>query len=749
MEVATPRPNLAPPPDPGKEAPKLGIDRFVDGAITCLRFVGTIDESFEGKKLAATVKADALILDLGEVKKISSFGIREWVDFVGTAGKAVKQLVLIECAPKVVDQLNMVANFAGEGRVFSFYAPFRCDYCDSEHRALLQVDRDWDAIKAMKLSDRPCPSCSEAMYFDEDPTTFFSYVIGHDKFELDADLAAFLAAKLNYAVSDASRKLRVDKQIEGRATYVRMIGDLDSQFPRDKIAEGLEGQVVVDVGGVGRIEPAGAAEWRSFVQQITPLVESIHLVGVPPPFLEKLSRKDDLGEKGFVLTLTLPYACATCASTTGQTIDVEQHHDLLKFATAPELKCAQCKGALQCVAPEAIMAILPALPKPSPSAELRKAIKELKDRRPAARKSAAGTGATATGERRSGPLWVPFLAAGLAVALAAGAFIAYRAWSTKDDAGPGLGKVIAASPGGRPAWITAGDVGTASCTDEKGAIACVGISTAALSQSDAEDDAGDAALEAVAHALAAKVGDAKWQGKVPAIWSQARDAKLGAQKRDPESSAARRDVREARRAVAQALRVGAGGQVLATPGASYWEQHETSQGNRFVAYVRYVLAPADAKRLVEVYGKTETALGATVVPAFPLVAWRWPQQTQGAIVVALGAGRVKELGIAEKYMVLDVGGRDVADAAAFARIATDEVARLESTGGQLQIQVQGDDPRPKSFAQAIKAKVTEPVDDGKGKGDGKHGDGGRGTGGVNVWDKYGGGKKPSPDDPNQ
>ena len=46
-------------------------------------------------------------------------------------------MILIECAPKVVDQLNMVANFAGGGRVFSFYAPFRCDYCDSEHRVLL------------------------------------------------------------------------------------------------------------------------------------------------------------------------------------------------------------------------------------------------------------------------------------------------------------------------------------------------------------------------------------------------------------------------------------------------------------------------------------------------------------------------------------------------------------------------------------------------------------------------------------
>jgi ABC-type transporter Mla MlaB component len=752
MDVAVPRPNLSAPPDPGKDALKMSIDRFVDGAITCLRFTGTIDESFEGKKLATTVKAAVLVLDLGEVKKISSFGIREWVDFVSHAGKQVKQLVLIECAPKVVDQLNMVANFAGDGRVFSFYAPFRCDYCDSEHRALLQVDRDWDAIKAMKLPDRPCPTCSEAMYFDEDPATFFSYVLGHDRFELDPEVAGFLAAKLNYAVSDAARKLRVDKQIEGRVTYVRLAGDLDSQFPRDKIAEGLEGQVIVDVAGVGRIEPAGAAEWRSFVHQIAPLVESIHLVGVPPPFLERLSRRDDLGDKGFVLTLSLPYACATCASTTGQMIDVEQHHDLLRFATAPELRCAQCKSPLQCVAAEPVMAILPALPKPAVGPELRKTIGVLRDRKPPPRRTASGTsgGAAAEAPRRATALWVPFAAAGLAVALAAGAYVAYRALAGDGEAGAGLGNVVASSPGGRPSWLTADPPGDASCTvADDGAVACVGVSTAALSQADAEDDAGDAALDALALALAPKVGDARWQRVVGSIWAQARDAKLGAQRRDPNSSQARRDVREARHAVAGALRAGAGGQALATPAASYWEEHATSAGRRFVAHVRYELTGKDAARIAGAYGKPETALGATVVSAYPAVAWRWPAQTAGAIVIGLDAGRLKDLGIAERYMVLDVGGRDVGDATGFARIATDEVARLEQTGGTLALEVQGDDPRPKSFSQAIKAR---PVDPGTGSGDrtGRHDRGPRSsTGSVNVWDRYDNGKKPSPDDPNQ
>src|SRR5262249_62010788 len=108
--------------------PKLHVDKVSDGRVTCLKLVGTIDEAFDGKRLAATVKDGTLILDVGEVKKISSFGIREWVDFVGGVGDRVESLLFVECSPKIVDQLNMVMNFAGKGRVFSFYAPYRCDY---------------------------------------------------------------------------------------------------------------------------------------------------------------------------------------------------------------------------------------------------------------------------------------------------------------------------------------------------------------------------------------------------------------------------------------------------------------------------------------------------------------------------------------------------------------------------------------------------------------------------------------------
>lgn len=741
-------------PNPtGEAGPKLTIEKFADGAIACLKFAGTIDEGFEGKKLGATVAGDTLVLDLGGVKKISSFGIREWVDFVTTASKQCRSMVLIECSPKVVDQLNMVANFAGGGRVFSFYTPFRCDYCDSEHRVLLQVDKDHETIKSMKLAERPCPSCKEGMYFDEDGATYFSYLIGQEKFELEPDVAAFLASKLNYAVSDLNRKLRIDKVIEGRTTYLRLAGDLDRTFPREKLAEGLEGTVIIDLGAIGRIEPAGAAEWRGFVKMVTPLVENLYLAAVPPAFLEKLCSVEDLGLKAQVVTLTLPYECKTCGTTSAQSIDVGQHHDVLKFATAPELRCTTCKHAMLCAAGETQMTLLPGLPRATASADVVKAIgifreralQTQRDKKPTAK----GAQPVVAGPAPRSSLLVPFLASLLAVVVAAGGYLAYQRMNKQEDAPTtALGAVAKKSAAARPAWITSDTQGTAGCTDtpDKG-MSCVGVSSISARQDDAEDEAADAALDAIANALAVRITNPEWKLSVVPVYKSARDAKLAAFDRDPSNTSARRDVREARNAVARVLRATSGGAVPAAPTARYWEEYT---GGKFLAFAQVTLGATELAKLVEGYTASSTALGATAVSMFPLVGWRYPKLEHGAIITKLGTGPLQDLGIAEQYVVVAVAGRDVTDAATFAKLAIDEDAALVEKGGTLRLKVQASDGAPREFQAVVKPKTEDTPNTGKNP---RHGNGGRnggtGTGGVNVWDRYGGGKGSGRDDPTQ
>jgi hypothetical protein len=231
------------------------------------------------------------------------------------------------------------------------------------------------------------------------------------------------------------------------------------------------------------------------------------------------------------------------------------------------------------------------------------------------------------------------------------------------------------------------------------------------------------------------------------IYAAARDAKLAAFDRDPSNTSARRDVREARHAVAQLLRTTSGGAVPAAPTGRYWEEHQSADGKRYVAFAQVTLGATELGKLLESYAQPASALGATVVGLFPLIGWRYPRLERGAVIVALTAGPLQELGLAEHYIVLGIGGRDVGDAAAFARLATEEHAGLVERGGTLRLKVQADDAAPREFAAAIKprqdaAPAANPVKHPRTQNPPTGGN-------VNVWDKFGGSKGSGRDDPTQ
>ena len=721
-----------------EEVQKLTVEKFADGGIACLKFSGTIDEGFDGKRLGATAKCDTLVLDLGGVKKISSFGIREWVDFIGTAQVQARQMVLVECAPKVIDQLNMVANFTGGGRLYSFYAPFRCDYCDSEHRVLLDVSKDLETIKTMKLAERPCPTCKAAMYFDEDGATYFSYVIGQERFELEPEVASFLASKFDYSVGDLGRKLKIDKVVDGNATYIRLAGDLENGFPREKLAEGLEGSVILDVTSVGKIEPAGAAEWRGFVQMATPLANELYLTGVQPAFLEKLCSKEDIGAKLQVLSCALPYACKPCGTTTVQMLDVAEHHAVLKFATGPELRCTTCKNPMTCVASESSMMIVAGLPKPVITEDVLKAIGMLRERalanalpKKTSTKQQAAAGTIPTPLERTG-LWVPFIAALLAIVVAGAGFLAYRSFQEKSAAMTPFGELSQKSATARPAWLTSETAST--CTERADhGLSCVGVSALAANLEDADDEAQDAATDAMVTTLASKIDDKTWRATVVPIYAAARDAKLSILDRDAASSSARREVREARRAVRKLFASTSGLSVPVAASGRYWEAYERD-GRRYLGWVQIAVSAADLKRLVELYSKPMALEKAVVVQVFPAIGWRYPKLEQGAVVESVGDGELRKAGLPARSVLVSANHAPIA--ALSGPVLTVEVQT--DTGTQTF-----NPPQPEIIMVPDPHAI-------------KHGTGvptgpAIMPGGVNVWDRYNGGKSGSGgrDDPSQ
>lgn len=669
--------------EPQQSTNDLQLAKFADGPITCVKFTGVISERFEGKKVAATIKAKKLVLDLGAVARVSSFGVREWLDFISVLNRTVDELYLINCSPKVMNQLNMVADFTGKGRVFSFYAPYRCDYCETEHLTLLNCDRDHEAIKKMKAPDRACEICGNPEIFDDEPITYFTFVANQAEFELDPAIGNFLISKLGYAVSDLTRRMQAEKILEGRFILMKLAGNLDGTFPADKLAEGVEGTVVVEVSGVGGVDPAGAAEFRKFISYMKPHVDQIYLVGCEAMFLERTMQPEDLGGKVQVLSFALPFVCEKCHSTTTHMIDVEAHHDVLRIAMAPQQRCPECKSTATCQPADTTRGLMPHLPKPTTTPELKKFIKKARQRR---EKKVEAQPAPGLGRSALVLLPVALLAVG-----GMGALVFIQQQKTDDIVKQAVTKLDQAAKT-RPTWITSDVPFSAYCTDLQNRISCVGTSSYLPSKEAAKIEASNAALEALANSISLRIESPEFRQHVLPLFRDKRqltlsdldDARINPN--GPDFDRAVRAVRDTHRHVAAALQRTGGTAVPAQSSDWYWEEYERLEGDgtEFRAFVRYDVTPSALNALVAAYANTEEVLGAKVLTAFPSIAWHHSDAAVGALAVEIDRGPLDRLGVKPGSIFMVVGDQPVRDAEDFAaRMKTENDTKGER-GGKLR-----------------------------------------------------------------
>ena len=685
---------------------KLKIDKATDGNITALKFTGIIDEQFHGKTVASTVKGGTLILDMADITRISSFGIREWVDFINTVGEKCNTILFIELAPKVVDQFNMVANFGGRGKILSFYAPYRCDYCDDDRRRLLQFDRDGEAIKALKPPEAACASCGNPEYFDEDVTTFFSFLTQQQAFDVDPQVATFLATKMNYSLSEGARRIRADKTIEGRMTYVHLAGDLDGSFPREKLGEGLEGDVIFDLSGIGKIDPAGAAEWRQMMRDIAAPTDRIFLVGCPPVFVERLTKEEDLGGKAQVLTFAMPYTCAKCATTASQIVDVEQHFDVLKFATPPEMKCTDCGGDTVCAASDALLAHLAALPRPSSDAGIKKFINQVREAklRPPVPVGPAVPAEMAVGfqqaQQAQNRMTLLFGGAVVVLVLLGGMFLFKMRGGgvLKEDEGT----LVEASEGKPPAWVNQ------EFYRDADNIYFSGNSGFLPSKDDAINEASAAAVERAANQLGNQVPKGKWIDVIQTQYTAQRAKALGELEKTTvqgdvaKMSASRKTVADARLRVAKLLHRTAGNLAPTENSGFYWEKYQTGGGTRYRAYARYTINKPNFEKLVEAYTKESEALGIRAVTLFPGLGWRYPELDDakgGAVIIGVSdKSPFAMVGFTEGDVVTEINDRAIRDGEKFAEAFTQEYQTGCARGGKLHFKIQHGDRPPADYA---------------------------------------------------
>lgn len=118
---------------------KLHIGTSTVEDVTFVKLSGVVDEDNALDRATRRITAPTVVIDLAEVQRINSCGVRDWVNWLGELDELGKQVILTRLSPCIVTQLNLVNNFIGRARVRSFFAPYYCPGCDVEALCLLQV----------------------------------------------------------------------------------------------------------------------------------------------------------------------------------------------------------------------------------------------------------------------------------------------------------------------------------------------------------------------------------------------------------------------------------------------------------------------------------------------------------------------------------------------------------------------------------------------------------------------------------
>jgi anti-anti-sigma regulatory factor len=179
--------------------------------VSYVKLGGVIDEDNELAELVDKIPVGTAVIDLGEVERINSCGVRDWVNWLAKLEQHGTRSVLVECSPSIVAQINLVNNFTGNGVVKSFYVPYFCPECDEE-KVLLVEATDMGPPPHEPPTCR-CDECDLVMDFDDMPDSYFAFLSNQRR------LAE--PEKINGAMRDFSRGSEpesVQNKIRSRAS---------------------------------------------------------------------------------------------------------------------------------------------------------------------------------------------------------------------------------------------------------------------------------------------------------------------------------------------------------------------------------------------------------------------------------------------------------------------------------------------------------------------------------------------------
>ena len=315
------------------------INRSRVGNITHVRVSGVIDETFPLASAGADLNG-IIILDLGRVDRISSFGVRKWIEFVSKLPSGAIGMYMVYAPPVVVDQLNMVEGFAGVARVLSVLAPYTCKSCGEDRLRAVNLLDEAQTISENRAPEHTCPVCTNPLEFADLPGEFFDYARRQHLGTVDPVVMRYLRLSVAAEPLDLPSHLKI---VQDDITYVTLASVIRGDLNVRRLASGLEGRVAFDFSHVAKVELEGVVKLEQ-VLETAGKGSQVVLCRVPPTVLAPLA-KSGKPLPARIHSLWLPYECQNCGQLFHQRAHGATFLAQLRANEAHERPCAVCGGA--------------------------------------------------------------------------------------------------------------------------------------------------------------------------------------------------------------------------------------------------------------------------------------------------------------------------------------------------------------------------------------------------------------------
>lgn len=318
------------------------ISRLRVGTISHVRIAGVIDETFPLTSSTPELNG-LLVVDLGRVERISSFGVRRWIEFAAKLPPGALGLYVVHAPPVVVDQLNMVEGFAGVARVLSFLAPYSCRTCNEDRMRVVNLVDDAQVLSEGLAPAHRCPVCANPLEFADQPDEFFDFGRRQQFGTVDPVVMRYLRASMPTEQPELPQHLKI---VQDDITFVTLASALKGDLNVRRLASGLEGRVGFDFSHVSKVEPEALAKLEQVLDTAAQGAQVV-LCRVPPPALAVLSRSTrQLPAQ--LSTLWLPCECRNCGQVSHQRVPAADYLARLRAQqTSITRECPICGGTAQ------------------------------------------------------------------------------------------------------------------------------------------------------------------------------------------------------------------------------------------------------------------------------------------------------------------------------------------------------------------------------------------------------------------